>query len=134
LLLIDDDAKSLAQHGFQLEMNVVRLLQAMLARAIGGNIGHWARPVERDQCDDVLESIRSHVEQGASHALTFQLEDADRLCAREHGVGFFVIEGNRREIGFNAALAKKSNRCLQDRERLETEEVELHQSCKQRLL
>ena len=84
LFLIDDDAEGLAQHRLELGMDVVGLLHAVLARAIGRDVRHRARPVERDQRDDVLEAVRPHVEQRAPHALTFQLEDADRLGAREH--------------------------------------------------
>ena len=97
LFLIDDDAEGLAQDRLQLGMDVVGLLHAMLARAVGRDIRHRARPVERDQRDDVLEAVRPHVEQGAPHALTFQLEDAHRFGARQHGVGFFVVERDRRQ-------------------------------------
>ena len=73
-------------------MDVVGLLLPMLARAIGRDVRHRARPVERDQRDDVLEPVRPHVEQRAPHALTFHLEHADRLAARQHLVGLLVVE------------------------------------------
>ena len=84
-------------------MNVVGLLHAVLARAIGRNIRHRARPIERDQRDDVLEAVRPHVEQRAPHARTFQLEDADRFGARQHIVSPLVVERDRREIDLDAA-------------------------------
>ena len=108
LLLVDDDAEGLAQDRLELGMDVVGLLHAMLARAIGRDVRHRARPVERDQRDDVLEAVRPHVEQRAPHALTFQLEDADRLGARQHGVGLFVVERDGREIDLDAALAQRA--------------------------
>ena len=110
LLLVDDDAEGLAQDRLELGMDVVRLLHAVLARAIGRDIRHRTRPVERDQRDDVLETVRPHVEQRAPHALTFQLEDAHRLGARQHGVGFLVVERNRREIDLDAALRSSVDR------------------------
>ena len=113
LFLIDDDAERFAQHRLQLGMNVIRLLQTVLARAIGRDIRHRARPVERDQGDDILETIGPHIEQRPPHALTFQLEDAHRFGAREHGIGFFVIERDRREIDLDPALAQKLHRGLQ---------------------
>ena len=87
LLLIDDDPESLAQHRLELGMNVIGLLPSVLAGAIGRNIRHRSRPVERDQRNDVLKSVRPHVEQSPPHALAFQLEDAHRLGARQHGIG-----------------------------------------------
>ena len=128
LLLIDDDAEGLAQDRFELGMDVVRLLHAVLARTIGRDVGHRAGTIERNQRDDVLEAIRPHVEQGAPHALTFQLEDADRLRTREHGVGFFVIERDCGEIDLDRALAQQCRRRFQHSERLEAEKVELHQA------
>ena len=105
LFLVDDDAVGLAQDRLELGMDVVRLLHAVLARAVGRDVRHRARPVERDQRDDVLEAVRPHVEQRAPHALTFQLEDAHRLGARQHGVGLLVVERDGREIDVDAALA-----------------------------
>ena len=128
LFLVDDDAEGLAQDRLELGMDVVGLLHAVLARAIGRDVGHRAGPVERDQRDDVLEAVRPHVEQRAPHALTFQLEDAHRLGARQHGVGFFVVERDRRKIDLDPALAQQRHRRLQHRQRLEAEKVELHQA------
>src|SRR5262249_56376539 len=53
LLLIDDDAEGLAQDRLELGMDVVRLLHAVLARTIRGDVGHRARTIERNQRDDV---------------------------------------------------------------------------------
>ena len=80
LFLIDDDAEGLAQDRLELGVDVVGLLLAMLARAIGRDVRHRPRPIERDQRDDVLETVRPHVEQRAPHARTFQLEHADRFA------------------------------------------------------
>ena len=128
LFLIDDHAEGLAQDRLQLGMDVVGLLHAMLARAVGRDVGHRPRPIERDQRDDVLEAVRAHVEQGAPHALTFQLEDANRFGAREHGIGFFVVERDGREIDVDVALAQQRDRGLQHGERLEPEKIELHEA------
>ena len=107
LFLIDDDAEGLAQDRLELGMDVFRLLVAVLARAIGRDVRHRAGPVERDQRDDVLETVGLHVEQRAAHALTFQLEDADRLGARQQLVGLRVVERDRREIELDAALLEQ---------------------------
>ena len=86
-------------------MDVIRLLDAMLARAIGRDVRHRARPVERDQRDDVLEAVRAHVDQRPPHARAFHLEHADRLAARHHLVGFGVVERQIGEIDVDAAPA-----------------------------
>ena len=83
LFLIDDDAEGLFQDRLELGMDVVRLLHAVLARAIGRDVRHRAGPIERDQRDDVLEAVGPHVEQRAPHAGAFQLEHADRFSAGE---------------------------------------------------
>ena len=96
LFLVDDDAEGLAQDRLELRMDVVRLLAAVLARAIGRDVGHRARPIERDQRDDVLEAVGPHVDQRAPHALAFHLEHADRFAARQHLVGLGVVERHAR--------------------------------------
>ena len=103
LFLIDDDAEGFLQDRLELGMDVVRLFDAVLAQAIGRDIRHRAGTIERDQRDDVLEPVRAHVEQRPPHALTFQLEDADRFRARQQLVGFLVVERNGREIDLDAA-------------------------------
>ncbi len=109
-------------------MDVLRLLHLVLARAIGRDVRHRTRAVERDQRDDVLEPVGPHVEQRAAHALTFQLEDAHRLGACQLPVGLRVVERDRCQIDLDPALAQQRHRRLQHRQRLEAEEVELHQA------
>ena len=109
-------------------MDVVGPLDAVLARAIGRDVRHRARPVERDQRDDVLEAVGPHVEQGPPHALAFQLEDADRLGPRQLLEGLLVIERDRGEIDFNPALTHEPHRSVEHRERGEAEEVEFDEA------
>ena len=85
----------------------------MLARAIGRDVRHRARAVERDQRDDVLEAVGPHVEQRAPHARAFQLEHADRFGARQELVGLLVVERDRREIDVDAARLHQLDRGLQ---------------------
>ena len=109
-------------------MDVFRLLVAMLARAVGRDVRHRTRPIERDERDDVLEPVRLHVEQRAAHALAFQLEDADRFSPRQLVVGFLVVERDRRQIELDAALLQQPHRGLQHRQRLQPEEVEFDEA------
>ena len=108
-------------------MDVVRLLHVVLARAIGRYVRHRAGPVERDQRDDVLETVGAHVEQRAPHARAFQLEHADRFRARQEVVGFLVVERDGGKIDRDAAPLHQRDRGLQDGERFQAEEVEFHQ-------
>ena len=128
LLLVDDDAEGLLQHRLQLGVDVVGRLQSMLARAIGRDVRHRTGTIERDQRDDVLEAVRLHVEQRAAHARAFQLEHADGFGARQQAVGLLVVERDGGEIDVDAAALDQRHRGLQHGERLEAEEVELHQA------
>ena len=109
-------------------MVVVRLLLAMLAGVVGRDVVHRARAIERHQRDDVLEPVRPHAHQGLAHALAFQLEHADRLAARQHVVARPVVERDGGEVDVDAALGDQLHRRRQRRQRLEAEEVELHQA------
>ena len=83
---------------------------AVLARAIGRDVRHRARPIQRDQRDDVLEAVRAHVDQRAAHALAFHLEHADRLAAGQHLVGFGVVERQVGQIDVDAAPRAAASR------------------------
>ncbi len=129
LFLVDDDAKGLAQDRLELGMDIIRLLHAVLARAICRDVRHGAGPIKRDQRDDVFEAIRPHVEERTPHTRTFQLEDADGFRAGQQVVSAFVIEGDRGKIDVDAAPFHQRNGRLQDRERFQAEEIELHEAC-----
>ena len=88
LFLIDDDAVGLAQDRLELGMDVFGRFEPLLARAIGRDVRHRPRPVERDQRDDVLEAVGAHVDQRAAHPRAFHLEHADGVAAGQHLVGF----------------------------------------------
>ena len=127
LLLVDHDAEGLLQDAFERRMQIVGLLLAVLAGDVVGDVVHRARAIERDQGDDVLEAVGLQLAQHVAHARTFELEHADRLAAAEHLVGLPVVERNAREIELDAALLQQLAGERQHGERLEAEEVELHQ-------
>ena len=109
-------------------MDVFRLLLAVLARAIGRDVGHRARPVERDERDDVLEAVGLHVEQRAPHALRFppgtrrpsRRAPASRRSSRRRA-------GSPRDRARCRAASSSFTARLQHGQRLQAEEVELHQ-------
>ena len=129
LLLIGDDAVGRLQDRLELWMQVIGALVAELARAIGRDVRHRSRPIERDQHDQVLEAVGPHVDQRPAHALTFHLEHADRLAARQHLVGLGVVERQAREIDVDAALAHQlARRVSSTVSVLRPEKIELHQA------
>jgi hypothetical protein len=107
LLLVDHDAEGLLQDAFERRIQVVRLLLAMLAGDVAGDVVHRSRPVERDHGDDVLEAVGLQLAQHVAHARTFELEYAGRLRASQHLVGLPVVERNGREVELDAALLQQ---------------------------
>ncbi len=67
-----------------------RLLPVLPLR-VGRDVPHRPRPVERDERDQVLELRRPHLPQRLAHARRLELEDADRVAAREHLVRLAVV-------------------------------------------
>ena len=61
------------------------------------------------------------------HAFRFELEHADRIAALEQLVDRRIVPRQRSEIDLDALLVKQALSFLEDRKRLETEKVELHQ-------
>ena len=127
LFLVDDDAMRLGQEGLHAGMEIGRLLQPELAAAIGRDVVHRTGTVERHQRDQVLDPVGLHLDQRLAHADRFDLEHADRLAARQHLVGLGIVEGQLRQVDRNAALGDQLHRDGQRRQRLQAEEVELHQ-------
>ena len=127
LLLVDHDAVGLLQDPFEQRMQVVRLLLAVLALDVARDVLHRARPIERHDGDDVLEAVGLQAAQHVAHAVAFQLEHA-----RPYRPG----RAARRSCGRRAAAWRMSMLVapdqvpglLDDRQRLEAEEVELHEA------
>jgi hypothetical protein len=93
----------------------------------GRDVFHRARTIERHQRDDVFEAVRLHADQRLAHALTFDLEHADRLAARS-----IRRSSHRRAAGARSIFDRRARMSLtarrRDGQRLEAKEVELHQA------
>ena len=100
---------------------------AVLAVAEHADIVHRAGAVERDQRDDVAERGRADGRQRAAHAFGFQLEHADRVAALEQFVDLGIVPRQRVEVDVDALRGEHFLRALEHRQRLQAEEVELHQ-------
>ena len=127
LLLIGDDAESLLEDRLQQRMGVFDFFLAKLASAIDWDVRHRAWAIERDQRYQVLEPVGAHVDQRLAHAAAFHLEHADRFAAAKHRVCLGVVQRDLVEIDRDPAPRDKINRSLEDRQRLEAQEIELHQ-------
>src|SRR5260221_306185 len=68
LLLVDDDPEGFAQDRLELRMDVIGPLGAVLAGAIGREVGHRTGAGRGAQPGEVLEAGRAQVEEGAAHA------------------------------------------------------------------
>ena len=79
-------------------MQIFRLLVAVLAGAIGRNVSHGTGTIQRHQRNDVLEAVGPHIDQRAPHALTFNLEHADHIAARQHRVARRIVQRQPRQI------------------------------------
>ena len=110
-------------------MQAVDRFLAVLAVDVGRDVVHRARSVERHHGDDVLEAVRLQPLQAFAHAGAFELEHACRVGARQELVGPAVVERYFGEIDVDAARPfHETERLLQNGQRLEAEEVELHEA------
>ena len=108
-------------------MRIFDRLLTVLAAAEHRDVVHRAWPIERVEGDDVLEPRRLHRRQRPAHAFGFDLEHADRVAALKQVVHGRVVPRQRAEIDLHALFGEQTPALFQYRQRLEAEEVELHQ-------
>ena len=89
-------------------MQVLRLLDAVLAVDVARDVVHRARPVQRVHRDDVVEAVGLELAQVVVHAAGFELEHADGLAAAEQLEGLLVVERQLRELERRAALVDQA--------------------------
>ena len=109
-------------------MQIVRLFLALLAGDEARNIIHRPRPVQRVDGDDILDAVGMHLLQHVAHAGAFQLEHAHRVAVAQHVVGLGVVVRNLVDVEGRFTQPDQLQRLLDDGERLEAEEVELHEA------
>jgi hypothetical protein len=124
LLLVDADA--VGRPGDRLEARVQEAdrLAARLAAAVDRDVAHRARPVERDERDEVLELRRLHLPERLAHPRRLELEDAGRFAALQHRVGLRVVERDLRDVG----PADELDRLVDHVEVAQAEEVHLQEA------
>ena len=128
LLLIDEDAVGFGEDAFEQRMRIFDRDATVLAVSEQADIVHRARPVERDEGDDITEVRWTDGRQRATHPFRFQLEHPNRVAALEQGINSLVIPSESVEIRPHTFTRfDEVAGLLQDRQRLEAKEVELHQ-------
>ncbi len=128
LLLVDDDAVGLLQDRLEQRVQILGLLDAVLAVDVARDVVHRPRPIERVHGDDVVEAVRLELAQRIAHAAGFQLEHAGGLAAAQEVEGRRIVERQGRELEPGAALVDQALGQDQEGERGQAEEVELDQA------
>ena len=137
LLLVDDDAvrrlEQLVDERVQLRDRRAAVLAVDEVLDHAG--AERARAVERDGGDDVLEAVGLEVLEELLHPARLELEDALRLARGEERVGRACRRAgcargrascfSRCEVG---ARVDEAHRDVEHRQRLQAEEVELHEA------
>ena len=108
-------------------MQALDALAPVFAVHIGVDVVHRARTIERDDGDDVLEAVRLQLAQRIAHALTFELEHADRVALLQQFERRRVVERQLAGVDVDAPPRDQLPRRLDHREGLEAQEIELHQ-------
>ena len=118
LFLVDDHAIGFAQNIFEIGIQIVDLFLAVFSGNEARDVVHGARAIKCHHGDDVFDFIGFELAQRITHALAFQLEDADGLGSAKQLVGWCVVERQAIEINLDPTLGQISHRVLQDRQRL----------------
>ena len=92
LFLIDNDAIGFFQDGLQKRVVEDDLFVAMFALDKVGDELHRPRTVEREDGNDILDTVGGNLTQGVAHAAGFKLEDADGVAAGQHLEGLGIID------------------------------------------
>ena len=99
----------------------------MLAVDVAVDVVHRAGTIERDDGDDVLEAVWLQLAERIAHALTFELEHADRVALLQQFDRRRVVERQLAGIDVDAPPRNQVTRRLDHGEGLEAKEIELHQ-------
>ena len=102
LFLIDDNALSFLKDMVDQRVNRLDLAQPVLNLAIGRNVLHRTRTVERDERNDILDTGRLHPLECVHHARGFNLEHCHRLGRRVERIGLFVIQRDQVDLVLRA--------------------------------
>ena len=128
LLLVHHDPVGGLEHRHQRRMQVVEAL-ALLALDVVGYQLHRPRAVQGHERDDVLEAVGPRPGEQLAHAARFELEHGRGVAGGEDAIGLAIIERQRLELQRRCGVeqADEAQCPVEDGERGQAEEVELHQ-------
>ena len=139
LFLIQDDAVGWLQYRLQafvlpLNVRIGNLFASVLTvdKVIYHPRLQRARTEQGHQCDHIFEAVRLQTFNQIFHAAGFKLEDGGSLRALQHVETFFVIQRDGSDVYWLKALLFPARvdhlqRPVDDRQRTQAKEVELHQ-------
>ena len=131
LLLVHHDPVGFGQHRLHQRMRVFHRLFSVLAVHEGGDQVHRPWAVQRVQRDQIFQTARTCLFEHALHASAFKLEHGLRFAVREQPVSGAIVQ---RYVFVGevflalVALDDEFARNLQDGERGQPQEVELHKA------
>ncbi len=94
LFLVNHDAVGVGADVLQQRMQIFDRRDALFRFHIFRDELHRAGPVQRDQCDDVVELFDVELLRKTGHAAGFHLEKADRFAAVVERKGSGIIQRN----------------------------------------
>ena len=127
LFLIDDDPLGFFQDMVDGGVDGLQRAQAVLDLAIGRDVFHRTGAVQRHQRHDILDAGRLHAPQRIHHAAAFHLEHRHGSGGGVKPVGPGIVQRDQADVDHHAPLCQQIQRILDHRQRLQPQEVELHQ-------
>ena len=128
LFLIDENAVSFGQNAFEQRVRIFNWHAAIFTIAKERDVIHRARPIERDERNDVAKIGWADSCKRAAHPFRFQLEYAHRIALLEQRIHSRIIPAECIQIRPRGRTAfNQFQRTLNDRERFEAKKVKLHQ-------
>ena len=94
LVGVDQHAVGFAQDRFESFVEIGRRRPAVFAVDVGGDVGHRAGAVERDDGGHLADAGWRQFAQRARHPGALHLEDADRAAAPQQREGRVVVQGD----------------------------------------
>ena len=131
LLLVDHDAVSLGEHLGHQRVRVLDHLATVLARHKAGDQIHGAGAVQGVQRNQVFQARGFGIAQHALHAGTFKLKNGLGRALLEQAIHLGIIQRQvlvGKVLLAGMALDDELTRNLQDGQRGQAQEVELHQA------
>ena len=146
LFLINDDALSFGKDMINRRMNGFKFFATVFHIAIGRDVFHRTRTIQRHKRDDILDTGRLHLAKRRHHARTFNLEHRNRFRSGIEVVCRLIVQRDqvdlvhpalwriielapiRCDVQITSRFENQVHRGLNNRQCFQTEEVEFDQA------